>query len=43
MEVMEGYNKFFGRSLGMDDVEKIFDAVDFDKSGSISYSEFVIL
>lgn len=31
-----------GKSIDKDDVEKMFEAVDIDKSGFIDYSEFVI-
>jgi len=41
-EILNGYDKFFGKSLDENDVEKMFDAVDLDKSGFIDYSEFVI-
>ena len=41
-EIMDGYDQFFGKNLDKDDIEKMFDAVDIDKSGFIDYSEFVI-
>lgn len=41
-EIFDGYEQFFGRALGREDVEAMFDAVDIDKSGYIDYSEFVI-
>lgn len=41
-EIMEGYDQFFGKNLDKNDIEKMFDAVDIDKSGYIDYSEFVI-
>ena len=41
-EILEGYDSFFGKNLDKTDVEKMFDAVDIDKSGYIDYSEFVI-
>lgn len=39
---MEGYDLFFGKNLDKVDIEKMFDAVDIDRSGFIDYSEFVI-
>jgi len=39
---MDGYDQFFGKNLDKNDIEKMFDAVDSDKSGYIDYSEFVI-
>ena len=41
-EILEGYDLFFGKHLDKDEVEKMFDAVDIDRSGFIDYSEFVI-
>lgn len=41
-EIMDGYDAFFGKTLDKNDIEKMFDAVDIDKSGYIDYSEFVI-
>ena len=41
-EILDGYDKFFGTAMNKDDVEKMFDAVDIDKSGFIDYSEFVV-
>lgn len=41
-EIMSGWDKFFGKSMDLEEVEKMFDAVDLDKSGYIDYSEFVI-
>jgi calcium-dependent protein kinase len=41
-EILEGYDKFFGKTMERDDVLKMFDAVDIDKSGFIDYSEFVV-
>lgn len=39
---MDGYDQFFGKNLDKTDIEKMFDAVDIDKSGFIDYSEFVV-
>jgi len=41
-EIFEGYELFFGKNMEKADIEKMFDAVDIDKSGYIDYSEFVI-
>ena len=41
-EILEGYDKFFGKTMEKDDVLRMFDAVDIDKSGFIDYSEFVV-
>lgn len=39
---MDGYDKYFGKHMDLAEVEKMFDAVDIDKSGFIDYSEFVV-
>jgi len=41
-EILEGYTKFFGKTMEKEDVLKMFDSVDIDKSGFIDYSEFVV-
>lgn len=41
-EILEGYDKFFGKAMDKEDVLRMFDAVDIDKSGFIDYSEFVV-
>ena len=41
-EILEGYDLFFGKNKDKVDIEKMFDAVDIDKSGFIDYSEFVV-
>ena len=41
-EILEGYDKFFGKTMEKEDVLRMFDAVDIDKSGFIDYSEFVV-
>lgn len=41
-EIFDGYDQFFGKNLDKNDIEKMFDAVDIDRSGYIDYSEFVI-
>lgn len=41
-EILDGYDKFFGKTMEKDDVLKMFDAVDIDRSGFIDYSEFVV-
>ena len=39
---MQGYEKFFGKTLNNEDVDKIFDFVDLNKNGFIDFSEFLI-
>lgn len=39
---MAGYERFFGKNLNKEDVDKIFDCVDMNKNNFIDYSEFVI-
>jgi calcium-dependent protein kinase len=41
-EILEGYDKFFGKTMDKEDVLKMFEAVDIDNSGFIDYSEFVV-
>ena len=41
-EIFEGYDHFFGKGMDKESLEKLFDAVDLDRSGFIDYSEFVI-
>lgn len=41
-EIMDGYDQFFGKNMDKDDINKMFDAVDIDRSGFIDYSEFVV-
>lgn len=41
-EITEGYDQFFGKNMDKNDIEKMFDSVDIDKSGFIDYSEFVV-
>jgi len=41
-EILDGYDKFFGKTMEKDDILKMFDAVDIDGSGFIDYSEFVV-
>lgn len=41
-EILEGYDKFFGKAMEKEDIEKMFDSVDTDKSGFIEYSEFIV-
>jgi len=41
-EIFEGYDLFFGKHLDKEEIEKMFDSVDIDKSGFIDYSEFVV-
>ena len=41
-EILDGYDKFFGKTMEKEDILKMFDAVDIDQSGFIDYSEFVV-
>eukprot|EP00117_Sycon_ciliatum_P035672 scpid86078/ scgid26993/ Calcium-dependent protein kinase 4 len=41
-EIYEGYEEYFGKHLDKEDIDKMFDSVDTDKSGFIDYSEFVV-
>lgn len=41
-EVKEGYLEHYGKVMSDEEVEKMFDQVDTDKSGFIDYSEFVV-
>ena len=41
-EIMNGYEEHFGKLLNEDEIDKLFNDVDTDKSGSIDYSEFIV-
>ena len=41
-EITSGYEKFFGKKISPEDVDKILECVDLNKNGYIDYSEFVI-
>ena len=41
-EILEGYDKFFGKAMDKEDIIKMFESVDTDNSGFIEYSEFVV-
>lgn len=41
-EIMNGYEEHFGKLLNEDEVDKLFEDVDTDKSGFIDYSEFIV-
>lgn len=41
-EIMDGYEEHFGKLLNEDEVDKLFNDVDTDKSGFIDYSEFIV-
>eukprot|EP00117_Sycon_ciliatum_P036058 scpid83368/ scgid27208/ Calcium-dependent protein kinase 4 len=41
-EMLEGYDKFFGKNMEKEDILKMFRQVDTDGSGFIDYTEFVI-
>jgi len=40
-EILDEYDKFYSKTINKEDVLKIFDSVDIDKSGFIEYSEFL--
>ena len=39
-ELLAGYSKYFGQTPPKD-IKKIFNMIDFDKSGEIEFSEFI--
>jgi calcium-dependent protein kinase len=41
-EIKEGYEEHFGQAIDDDEIDKIFDAIDTDRSGAIDYSEFLM-
>jgi len=41
-EVKEGYHTHYGKLINDEDIERMFNAVDTDKSGFIDYTEFVV-
>jgi len=41
-EILEEYQKFYGNTINKEDILKIFESVDIDKSGYIDYSEFLV-
>lgn len=41
-EIMGGYEEHFGKLLNEDEVDKLFEDVDTDRSGFIDYSEFIV-
>jgi calcium-dependent protein kinase len=41
-EIMGGYEEHFGKLLNEEEVDKLFNDVDTDKSGFIDYSEFIV-
>uniref|UniRef100_A0A7S3N892 Calcium-dependent protein kinase 1 n=1 Tax=Euplotes harpa TaxID=151035 RepID=A0A7S3N892_9SPIT len=41
-EIHDGYEEHFGKLLNEDELDRLFDEVDTDKSGFIDYSEFVV-
>ena len=41
-EILGGYEEFFGKHIGIEEVDQMFKAVDIDNNGFIDYSEFVI-
>lgn len=41
-EIKDGYAKYFDKRLNDDEVDKVFEVVDLNKSGFVEFSEFVI-
>jgi calcium-dependent protein kinase len=41
-EIHDGYEDHFGKLLNEDELDKLFNDVDTDKSGFIDYSEFIV-
>ena len=41
-EIKEGYLQYFGRAMSDEEIDDIFNSVDADKNGSISYHEFIV-
>lgn len=41
-EIMNGYEEHFGKLLNEDEIDKLFEDVDTDRSGFIDYSEFIV-
>lgn len=41
-ELKKGYLQYFGRSIDDQEIDEMFAKIDFDNSGSIDYSEFVV-
>jgi calcium-dependent protein kinase len=41
-ELKQAYHQHANRTLTDEEIEKIFDAVDTDMSGSIDYTEFMV-
>ena len=41
-EIHDGYEEHFGKLLNEDELDKLFNDVDTDKSGFIDYSEFIV-
>ncbi len=41
-ELIQGYDKAFGEACDIEEVDRIFKAVDTDNSGSIDYHEFLV-
>lgn len=40
-ELIEYYNMYMGQDYSIEEIEKIFDAVDSDRSGFVDYTEFI--
>lgn len=40
-EVIDGYSKYLGE-ISEDEIHQIFDNLDFDRSGYLDFSEFIV-
>jgi calcium-dependent protein kinase len=41
-EIMNGFDKYFNKTMNEEEVDKMFESVDTDNSGFIDYSEFIV-
>lgn len=41
-EIIQGYEEYYGTQPKLDEIDKLFESVDSDGSGTIDYTEFVI-
>ena len=41
-EVAQAYDKYFGNAIDLDDIDKMFQLIDVNGSGTIEFSEFLL-